>query len=789
VHVLPDVNDTPSADAVQFQHKVLGIHLELAQYPILGRRIRERMRHELFSKGIITAEAFEAEVKEKAVLSQEREGLLGPFPEEPIGVWNERLAYVRDQLTEFYFAYNLPHDRLEEIILSVLAGGGLSPEPDGVLSFNPELAPWELLFAKGEEFESQPPEIRAKNQHHLQEIIVVLIKGMISDQLEFVGVAKELFTIQDLKEIRRRRIGRGKIGGKAAGMLLAWKILQLPHDEDILDVRPHIHIPDSYYVGADVFYDFLSANGLNRYMNQKYRPREEIESEFPRIRDAYLGGRFPEPIVAGIRQMLVEVGDVPLIARSSSLLEDNFGKAFAGKYDSIFCPNQGTVDENLEALLNAIKQVYASVLNPPALLYRKHIGLLDYDERMAVLIQKVQGSRHRQYFFPTLAGVGYSRNPFRWSPKIRREDGFLRLVCGLGTRAVDRVAHDYPRIVALSHPHLRPEVGATRIRRYSQHFIDLVDLEEDAFKTLPVPEVIGKDYPPLRYLVSVDKGDYLTPLVSLTDAGDDSALVLTFEELVRDRQFIALMKTILAKLERHYKWSVDIEFAVTIAPQRRRADYTIHLLQCRPLVSHEWASVEIPERIPEDDVVLRASKLVPQGVVSGVRYVAYIDPMEYHQVPDDATKLELARVVGRLNRRLEGEQFILIGPGRWGSTNLDLGVKVTYADIFNARVLVEVPLTPDGCTAEASYGTHFFQDLIETGIYPLPVTPGEDGAMLNEALLNDSPNMLAELLPADATYARYVRVIDLPSVSGGRRLEIVMNGDQERAVGYLKRTA
>jgi hypothetical protein len=785
--VLTDLQERASADAVQHQHKVLGIHLELAQYPILGRRIRERMRQELVSKGIITTEAFEAEVKEKAILSQQREGMLGPFPEESIGVWNERLALVRDQLTDFYFAYNLPHDRLEEIVRSVLAARGLSPEEDPVLSFNPELAPWDLLFAKGEEFEHLPPEQRAQVQHHLQEIIVVLIKGMISDQLAFVGVAKELFTISDLEEIRRRRIGRGKIGGKAAGMLLARKILQLPQEEGTMDLRQRICIPDSYFVGADVFYDFLSANNLNRFMNQKYKPAEVIESEYPRVRAAYMGGRFPAPVVASIRHMLEEVGDVPLIARSSSLLEDNFGKAFAGKYDSIFCPNQGTMKENLEALLNAIKQVYASLLNPAALVYRQQMGLLDYDERMAVLIQKVQGTRYGRYFFPTVAGVGYSRNPFRWNAKIRREDGFLRLVCGLGTRAVDRVANDYPRIIALSHPELRPEFGAKKIRKYSQHFIDLVDLEDGVFRTLPIWEVLADDYPALRYLVSVDKGDYLTPLISRMDADDPDRLVLTFEELVRDGRFIELMKTILARLEEHYKWSVDIEFAVSIGAQHPQAEYTVHLFQCRPLVSHEWGGVEIPEGIPEEDVVLRACKLVPQGVVSGVRYVAYVDPVRYQQAPDHVTKLEVARVVGRLNKRLKEERFILVGPGRWGSSNLDLGVKVTYADIYNARVLVEIPLTRGGCTAEASYGTHFFQDLVEAGIYPLPVTPGEDGAMLNHRFVTGSPNVLADLLPADAVYARYVRVIDVPAVSGGRYLEIVMNGEREQALGYLKR--
>jgi hypothetical protein len=774
----------PSAD-VQHQFKVMGIYLELAQYPILARKIRELMRQELFAKGIINVDAFETEVEAKAVHSQRLEGMTDPFAEEPVNVWNERLSHVRDQLTDFYFAYNLPHDRLEEIIQSILAGR--APDFETGLTFNPELAPWDLLFSQGEEYEQLRPSERAKVEHHLREIIVVLIKGMISDQLEFVGVAKQLFTIKDLKEIRRRRIGRGKIGGKAAGMLLARKVLQLVDEEDEPDVFDSIHIPDSYFIGADVFYDFISLNGLQHHMNQKYKPRERIEADYREVLSAYMDSHFPKDIVHRLKGVLSEVGDAPLIVRSSSLLEDNFGTAFAGKYASYFCANQGTEEGNLAALLNAIKRVYGSVLNPDALLYRQRMGLVDYDERMAVLIQKVQGTHYRHYLFPTVAGVGYSRNPFRWNPKIRREDGFLRLVWGLGTRAVDRVANDYPRIVALSHPQLRPEVGASRIRKYSQHFVDLVDLQDNVFRTLPVSEVMADDYPALRYLVSVDRGDYLAPLLSRVDASDTRDLVLTFDQLTKDRRFITLMKTILKKLERHYGWPVDIEFTVDIEPKYPNAEYTIGLLQCRPLVSREWSgAVAIPENIPDHDLIFEACKLVPQGVVSGIRYIVYVDPEDYARAPDYVTKLELARVIGRINKRLEKERFVLMGPGRWGSSNLDLGVKVTYADIFNARVLVEIPLLREGSTAEASYGTHFFQDLVETGIFPLPVTPGEDGAKLNTWFLCNAPNVLAKLLPGDAAYGRFVRVIDLPAATGGHHLEIVMDGERERAVGYLK---
>ncbi|TFG71950.1 MAG: hypothetical protein E4H27_03565 [Anaerolineales bacterium] len=777
-----------SHDSIHQLNEAYGIHLQLAQYPVLGGKIRQLMRSALFTRGIITLETFEAEAREKAIMSQYREGLRDPFGQEPEYIWYQRLAVIRDQLTDFYFAYNFPPETLEEIIQIVLVGHSTSKlDHELSLTFNPELAPWDLLFAQAQAYEALPPDQWSAVQHHLREIIVVLIKGMLSDQLEFVGIAKELLTIKDLIDVRRRCIGRGKIGGKAAGILLARKILEIEDQEDIPDLHKHVTIPESYYIGADVFYDFLLINDFTRYMNQKYRTAEEIEKDYPIIQQSYVQGHFPSEIIYSLRQLLEELGKTPLIVRSSSLLEVHFGAALAGKYKSVFCPNQGTLEENLAELQKAIAVVYASTLSPDALLYRKNMGLIDYDERMAVLIQKVQGTHYHQYFFPPVAGVGYSLNPFRWNPKIKREAGFLRLVSGFGTRAVDRVANDYPRIIALSHPQLRPYVGVTKMRKYSQHFIDVVDMETNQMKTLPVPEVIKGDFPSLRYLASIDMGDYMSPIITRISQLHSDDLVLTFDQLTQDKNFISLMHGILQKLQRYHHSPIDIEFAVSIKSQYPHTEYTVHLLQCRPLVSKKQIkNVEIPDTISESDLIFQATKLVPQGIVYGVRYIVHVPSEEYSQTPDYETKTEIARIISQLNKKLEGENYILIGPGRWGSSEADLGVRVTYADIFNTRVLIEVPLKHKGSTAEPSYGTHFFQDLVETGIFPLPINPGEDHATLNMKFLKASPNILTELLPKAAPYAQYVKVIDVPAVTGGRYLDIIMNDEEERAVGYLK---
>ncbi|MBN2002079.1 MAG: hypothetical protein JXA21_01880 [Anaerolineae bacterium] len=785
--MVTDIN--PNATNVQNLYEAYNIQIKLAQYPILARRIRELMRQELFARGIVELTDFEDEVREKAILSQHREGLQDPFAEEPEHIWNERLSIVRDQLTDFYFAMNLTPDHLEEIIQVVLSSRFTPRAQTLVLTFNPELAPMDLLFTQGEEYEALPPEKRAEVQHHLREILVVLIKGMLSDQLEFIGIAKELFTIRDLIEIRRRRIGRGKIGGKAAGMLLARKILQLAEADDPLEVHKHVDIPDSYFVGADVFYDFQLINGLTRYMNQKYRSREEIERDYPKLRNLYAEGHFPGEIIYSLRQLLESVGNHPLVVRSSSLLEVHFGAALAGKYESVFCPNQSSLDENLNALLRAIALVYASNASPDALIYRQHVGLIDYDERMAVLIQKAAGARYRDYFFPTVAGVGYSLNPFRWSPKIRREDGFLRLVCGFGTRAVQRVPNDYPRLIALSHPQLRPYIGARSARKYSQHFIDVADLRDNSIKTMAVRDVLSEDFPALRYLASLDKGDYFAPLIARPSHDESANLVLTFDQLTKDRTFLNLMQTILKKLERYHQWPVDIEFTVDIKSRYPHAEYTVHLLQCRPMVSgKQRRTVEIPEEIPESALILRSSTLVPRGVASRVRYIVYVDPRQYNLAPSYEVKFEIARIIGRLNKRLENDVFILIGPGRWGSSDADLGVKVSYADIYNTKVLIEIPLTRGGSIAEPSYGTHFFQDLVETGILPLPIAVDEGGDMLNIDFIRSAPNKLTALLPDFHLegYEPYIHVVDVPEHANGYYLELIMNDEQERAVGYLK---
>ena len=758
----------------------------IAQYPMLSSRIRRQMRQELFRRGIIIQDRFEQEVREKAVLSQQREGIFAPVQAEDAEQWNLRYHRVQRTLTDFYFAYNLPLEILHKIIDNLLEERHNGDSPELRLRFNPELAPLEMVLKQAEKYEALSDDQRLTVDHQLQELRVVLLKSLISDQLAFIRIAKQWFTTTDFSYVLEHRIGTGKIGGKAAGMLLAYKILQSTAPE----IFKQIVLPRSYFVGANVFYDFMAINNVE-FIAQKYKAAEQIRLEFPEIQAKYARARFPEEIADQLREILREVGKTPLIVRSSSLLEDNFGTSFAGKYASFFCPNQGNPKENLRDLTLAIRRTYASVYSPDALMYRRRMGLLDYDERMAILLQEVQGQRHRQYYFPAMAGVAYSYSPIVWNPRLRREEGFMRLVMGLGTRAVERMGSDYPRMVNLSHPQLRPEVTRKTIRYYSQHFVDLLDLKQNELTTLPVEAVLGSDFPPLRWMASVDDGDTVRPPLSIGLDIDPKQLVLTFDGLLQRSGFVPLLKTILTHLAEQYQLPVDVEFALSLTPSgNAKPELLFHLLQCRP--QNKWSSdgravQPVPTDLPEQNKLFLCTRMVPEGHVSRIEYFVYVDPEAYHQLETSHDYTEVARWIGQINKKLEGHTFILMGPGRWGSSDAMQGVPVTYADIFNARALVELASKKGGYSSEPSYGTHFFQDLVETQIYPLAISQEEPGDSLNLDFIQQATDQLPKLFPEQNQASRCVKVIHIPAERPGCLLEIGMDGKQ--GLGYLVKAA
>jgi hypothetical protein len=651
-------------------------------------------------------------------------------------------------------------------------------------SFDPEIIPESRLIDHALSIERLPPDVRGALEHHLTELKVTLIRRIISDQLSYINVAKDWLTVADLEQIYSHRLGFGRIGGKSAGMLLAERILKEVADEQILAA---INVPESFFLGSDLMYIFMAMNGLMHWSDQKYKSEEQIRSEYPRIHDEFMAGHFPPEILLELESILEWIGPNPLIVRSSSQLEDSFGTSFAGKYDSHFCANQGTLQENLSALTQAIAKTYASTFKPDALLYRRSRGLQDYDERMAILIQVVQGQRWDKYYFPFGAGVAFSRNLYRWAPQIQPEAGFVRMVWGLGTRAVEQVGDDYPRLIALSHPTLHPDDSPPAMRRYSQRYVDLINLENNSLETLPIHEVLSSKYPPMRLLVQIERDGYFSIPQSNVLSSDIPNLAITFEGLLGRTSFPSLFTKILQQLEQHLGYIVDIEFTLYVPdPVKAPSDIKISLLQCRhipDLISEHH--IQIPGNLPTEDVIFSSYFIVPRGYLSDIQHVIFVPPENYFALTDPITRREIGQTIGHLNRALKKKSFICVGPGRWGTENLDLGVYVGYADICNAGALVELSGKEVGTGPEPSLGTHFFHDLLEAQIYPVSVNLDRVQNVFNRDFFYGTSNCLRDWIDVSDDIASTIHLISVSSFRPGHRMNLVMDDELGYAVAFL----
>lgn len=614
-------------------------------------------------------------------------------------------------------------------------------------------------------------------------LYVALVRRLLSDNLAFIRRAKPFVNVADFQELAQRLIypsrSQGRIGGKGAGVLLAKAVLASEEDTSL---KSKIKFPKTWYVISDAIVEFTHYNSLEDLYNRKYMEIESIRQDYPHVVQVFKNSRMPPELVKGLSAALDDLENRPLVVRSSSPLEDQIGAAFSGKYKSLFLANQGSKKERLGALLDAIAEVYASVLSPDPIEYRGERGLLDVREEMGILIQEVVGRKVGRYFLPSFAGVAFSHNEFRWSPRIAREDGLVRLVPGLGTRAVDRLSDDYPVLLAPGQPQLRVNVTPDEIHRYSPQKIDVINLESNRFETIDVRELLrecGEDYPLARRIVSIADHDRFRRPTGLEPDWEKDDLVVTFDGLISNSSFVADIATLLSTLHERLDMPVDIEFASD--------GEDLYLLQCRAQSSSpDHTPAAIPRDIPRDRLIFSANRFVSNGWIPDATHIVYVDPEGYAALGDLQSLHDVARTVGRLNKTLPKRQFVLMGPGRWGSRgDIRLGVSVSYSEINNASLLIEIARRKGSYVPELSFGTHFFQDLVEAGIRYLPLYPDEEGNAFNEAFLGREHNLLAELLPDSAHLSDVVRVIDVRQRADGRVLRVLMNAELDEAVGFL----
>ena len=511
-------------------------------------------------------------------------------------------------------------------------------------------------------------------------------------------------------------IGKGPVGGKAKGLAFAFDALQGSPLQETVSLPP-----STIVVGTEIFKEFIQDNAMEWVYSEP--DIEKIELGFSR-------GSLRESFRADLRLALETFGDRPLAIRSSSLLEDSVQLSFAGKYNTCFSANVGTPESRARELEDGIRSVWASLFNPAPRAYRNKHGYRDEDEAMAVLVQPIMGRAHGHLYYPEIAGAAFSKVYRRPTPRVHKEDGVMRLCFGLGTRTVDRAK---ARVFYLTNPNLRPEGNQPgEIASASQVDFDYIDRSFGSFMTGSLGQFLPyilKQHKSVHSFVEIYTDNLLywagSPLKRF------SKPIFSFSALPNRHPYLfQVMRSLLSHLETSLGLPVDIEF--TYETETRE----LSLIQMRPLAAYEeMAQVTIPE-VPEDRLLLRGNRMVSNGILERTEHLVYVDPDLYGS---DSTFFEVARDVGRANAQLEGTRYILVGPGRWGSTNPDLGVPVKYNEICHCGCMVEVGIRESNFTPELSYGTHFFLDLDVDGILYLPVFAGESGNTFNKAWFDNTP--------------------------------------------------
>ena len=517
------------------------------------------------------------------------------------------------------------------------------------------------------------------------------------------------FRPEDYFSVWKHMIGTGMIGGKACGMLLARAIVRNMLPDTDLVLEPH----DSFFVGSDVYYTYIVDNG---FWDLRIRQRngKEYFTVAEEFADHLRHGEFSEDLKDRFRSILEYYGQDPYIIRSSSILEDGFDNAFAGKYESVFCANRGTLEQRLEEFEDAVRTVYASTMGLSALDYRKRRGLDTRDEQMALLVQRVSGSYYGSYYMPCAAGVGYSYSPYRFLADINPSSGMLRLVMGLGTSAVDRTEGSYPRLAAMDHPEASPYTTAAEKHQYSQKKVEAMDVSSHCLSRIGLDQI--QPHLPL-YLKNIllEHDDEAEGRFRERGINRDIRFI-SCKGLVNNKTLMKHMEMILHALEDEYDHPVDIEFTINLADD---GEYLINLLQCRPLQALlDTADQLMPEEIPEEKIILESDGAsMGRSRLFDLDRIVWVDPTAYYQMPY-ARKPEAAKMIQKINwaYREKGKKMMLIVPGRIGTSSPELGVPTTFADISEFDVICEVEEQKAGYNPELSYGSHFFQDLVEAEI-------------------------------------------------------------------------
>ena len=561
---------------------------------------------------------------------------------------------------------------------------------------------------------------------------------MMTRDTKMREMVKKNFTPEDYFAVRDHMVGTGMIGGKSCGMLLARAIIR-NKEPDISEVlEPH----DSFYVGSDMYYTYIVDNNLWD-IRIKQRTADGYFALADEFADRIMAGTFSSAMREQFIRIIEYYGQDPYIIRSSSILEDGFGNAFAGKYESVFCANRGSLEERLNEFEHAIKVVYASSMSLSALDYRKRRGLEERDEQMALLIQRVSGSYYGTYYMPCAAGVGYSYSPYRIMKDTDPTAGMLRLVMGLGTSAVDRTEGSYPRIVNLDMPEKSSYSSSADKHKFSQGKAEVINMTKRELEKLSY-EMMEQDIP--KYLEKILLEHDTEAESRLREMGRRREVkFISCKGLVANAPLMDHMRRMLKCIQEEYKYPIDTEFTINIS---ENGEYSIDLLQCRPLQVQKGKSGSVvPDDVSEERILLESFG-ASMGIskTSTLDLIVYVDPIKYYELPYKEKDL-VAKLIGKINwhYRDMDKHMMLIVPGRVGTTSPELGVPTSFADISAYDIICETEESRAGYNPELSYGSHIFQDLVEAEILYTAIFHGEKTKHYSPEKLEGSRDLTDEL--------------------------------------------
>lgn len=556
------------------------------------------------------------------------------------------------------------------------------------------------------------------------------------------------------------RIGQGSMGGKGRGLAFIDSIIKRhPECDDFHGVQ--ITIPRTVVLCTDVFDEFMEHNNLY-HIALSNRPD-------PEILEAFLKARLPKYVTDDL-EALFHVVEKPIAVRSSSLLEDSHYQPFAGVYSTYMVPHCNDKRTMLHLVAEAIKGVYASVFYSDSKAYMNATRNIIDQEKMAVILQEVAGEVHGDYYYPSFAGVGRSLNYYPVGNE-KAEEGVAEVAVGLGKYIVDgskalRFSPAHPgNVIQTSTPELA--------LRDTQTSFCALPVNPDASKNitnddgynvakLPIAEAYTAGA--LKYMVSTYDG--IDRIMRDTDQGRGRKVV-TFANMLRHDAFplAKVVQFMLTTGQYEMGRPVEIEFAGVVDPNAHGSEKkgVVYWLQIRPIVDQKEMLSDTWLHTPDSELLVRASTALGHGVTDNVRKVVYVRPENF----DSAYNVEVAAEIDELNKRYTeaDEPYLLIGPGRWGSSDSALGIPVRWPQIAGARLIVETSMS--GYRVEPSQGTHFFQNLTSFGVGYFTVDD-RDGGFVDIEYLNS--------MPAEYESER-VRVVSFPEP-----LAIAINGRKSKGI-------